>query len=148
MATTTQPRVTSKGGTDHEEKRPPTRNDQASRMIAYLTVFIPFSVIAICFRLSRPVDFGRSKKKKKKTTRKAGKKSLTENFQGGVVAVAILEVISMCPPFNELSWREVQRIHFLNQSHSQRSGRQQKRVEQCARSSFSPLSSRTTSEHP
>ena len=33
IVTTAQPRVTSKGGTNHEEERAPTRNDEGSRMI-------------------------------------------------------------------------------------------------------------------
>ena len=119
MATTARPRVTSKGGTNHEEKHPPTRNDEASRMICLPNCAYPLFGHQHLLPISTAVLWiSLASRKRKKNTREAVKKRVRKFSRRVLVVVAILEAICnmpVCPSLNELSWRGVRGNHFLNQ---------------------------------
>ena len=96
MVTTAQPRVTSKKGTDREEKRAPTRNDEASRMICLPNCVYPlFGHRCLLPMLILSYGFSSAQEMKERKIQEWRQKG---RFSRRVlVVVAILEAIcSMC----------------------------------------------------
>ena len=119
MATTARPRVTSKGGTNHEEKHPPTRNDEASRMICLPNCAYPLFGHQHLLPISPAVLWVLlAPGKRKKNTRKAVKKSAGEIFNESVGGSCYPrgDLQHVCPSLNELSWGGVRGNHFLKLS--------------------------------
>lgn len=80
-------------------------------------MLIPFLVITICFRFYQILWALLASRKRKKNTRKAVKRSVSENFKESVGGSCYPrgDLQPVCPSFNELSWGRMRGEYFLNQ---------------------------------